>query len=112
MPVGTSAFVPGVGGAVGQLVSFQPIGDTVPAREEEGHKYRKNVKVGAVVKVSVKMSNDHLPPHLRYTRVRRPSKRTRSSGWTRRTKSPDPVRTGRVPPRPWTARRARARRIR
>ena len=45
LPVGTSAVVPGVGGAAGQLVSFQPIGDTVPAREEEGHKYRKNVKV-------------------------------------------------------------------
>ena len=48
MPVGTSAFVPGGGGAAGQLVSFQPIGDTVLAREEEGHKYRKNLKVGDI----------------------------------------------------------------
>lgn len=46
LPVGTSTTVPGVGGATGQLVTFQPIGDTVPSREEVGHKYRKNIKVG------------------------------------------------------------------
>ena len=58
LPVGTSAFVPGVGGAAGQLVSFQPIGDTVPAREEEGHKYRKNLKVGKHCRASARVHPD------------------------------------------------------